>query len=73
MFANGVAVEKATGVVYFTDSVLGAPPAPPEVPGKNWDSFSVALASLYAGDLTGRIAKYDPRNGKTTVVSTGSW
>lgn len=74
MFANGVTVERATGVVYFTDSVFGAPPAPPPVPETAaWDSLTMAYAVLYAGAATGRLAKYDPRDGRTVVISTGSW
>lgn len=70
LLANGVVVAKATGVVYFTDSV-DAPPAPPKEPGQPWDTFSMSLGTLYSGSLTGRLAKFDPATQETTVISTG--
>lgn len=67
---NGVAVARASGAVFFTDSV-DAPPAPPKRPGEPWDTFSMSLGTLYSGNLNGRLIRFDPATQKTTVVSTG--
>ena len=69
-FANAVVVSKRTGAIYVTDSTT-AVPAPPKRPGDPWDTFSMSLGTLYAGDLSGRLLRFDPATQKTTVVSVG--
>ncbi|CAN6217478.1 unnamed protein product [Urochloa humidicola] len=57
-FANGVDVDQGTGHVYFTDS---------SATFQRSDYMMIVLT----GDATGRLLRYDPSTGNTTVLASG--
>eukprot|EP00884_Botryococcus_braunii_P010043 jgi/Botrbrau1/1903/Bobra.0005s0018.1 len=58
--------------VYFTDTV-DVPPLPPAKIGGAWDIRASAFFALDAGSVSGRLLKYDPRTGRTSVLASGFW
>ncbi|KAK1292173.1 Strictosidine synthase 1 [Acorus calamus] len=57
-FTNSVEVDQETGVVYFTDSSR-------RFQRRNF------ISSIITGDGTGRLLKYDPKTGQTSVLLDG--
>ncbi|XP_058115056.1 protein STRICTOSIDINE SYNTHASE-LIKE 10-like [Magnolia sinica] len=57
-FTNGLDIDQATGIVYFTDSSMIY---------TRRDNTLVTIS----GDRTGRLLKYDPRSKKVTVLLKG--
>ena len=70
LYANDLDVSHRTGLVYFTDSVAIAPV-------RNslgfWDTMQAYIMSLAQGEATGRLLRYDPTSGETSIVAAGLW
>lgn len=67
-YCNDVAVDSATGLVYFSDSSRIAPLVGSERLGDTLVSYG---SSHLSGDATGRLLVYDPESEETSVLVTG--
>lgn len=68
-YANDLDIA-SDGTIYFTDSTVIPPALTKE--GFYDTLWSYVLEALQGG-ATGRLLKYDPQSGRTSVVATGFW
>ncbi len=66
-YCNDIAVDRRTGLVYFTDSTKIAPVVSTTRRG---DTFYSYASCQLSGDASGRLLVYDPTDGSTHVLVT---
>lgn len=69
-YANDLAIDEESGDIYFSDA-SEIPPAPG--PDGSFDTMAAYMLTELQGTPSGRILKYSPSLGTTTVVANGLW
>jgi hypothetical protein len=73
LYCNDVDVGQESGAVYFTDSTDIAPQPIVEEGITTYDTLGASIVDALRGARKGRVLKYNPETGKTSLIADGIW